>query len=327
MIKLSIIVPVYNVEKYIIRCLESLKDLNISNEIIVVNDGSTDSSKKLAEEFKEKNPEENIIVITQENKGLSGARNTGLKEAKGEYISFIDSDDFIVKEKYEELVNRTIDENLDIGIGNAIYYYENENERNNEFFRNKNLKDYSADAGIEWMKILSSRSSYRAEVWDDIYKREFLIKNNISFIPGRLHEDHMFTLNAFLKAERVKYFDLTFYNYVQRDNSIMTTKKIKNYDDMKKNVDEMKDLYEKYKDDERLGNFFPEELHNLYKSVIEGYYILDKEKYKKIKKEYKKFYKESMLRKRISRRYKTEGFIICISYYIFSVIKKMIKGK
>ncbi len=326
MIKLSIVVPVYNVEKYLIRCLESLKDLKIENEIIIVNDGSTDSSLKLAEEFKEMNESENIKIVTQENKGLSEARNTGLKISKGEYISFIDSDDFIIKEKYERLIENTINDKLDIGIGNAVYYYEDEQEKNNVFYRSRDIVDKKIDKGIIWMEILNNNSSYRAEVWDDIYRRKFLIENDIYFIPGRLHEDHMFTLNVFLKAERVKYFDLTFYNYVQRDNSIMTTKKIKNYEDMKQTLDETKEISKEYESETGLRRFFSENLHNLYKVVLDGYYYLDKKKYGEVRKEYMSFYYKSMLLKKIKLRYKLEGLFLLINHRVFEKIRKMVKG-
>ena len=107
-LKLSIIVPVYNVEKYVEKCLESLCGLKIENEIIVVNDGTKDSSLEIVERFKENHKNENIIIISQENQGLSEARNNGLKAAKGEYISFIDSDDFVDTENYEKFINEVI---------------------------------------------------------------------------------------------------------------------------------------------------------------------------------------------------------------------------
>ena len=101
-LKLSIIVPVYNVEKYLERCLKSLCGLKIENEIIIINDGTKDGSLEIAERFRENHKNENIIIISQENQGLSEARNNGLKVAKGEYISFIDSDDFVDTENYEK---------------------------------------------------------------------------------------------------------------------------------------------------------------------------------------------------------------------------------
>ena len=115
-LKLSIIVPVYNVEKYVEKCLESLCGLKIENEIIVVNDGTKDSSLEIVERFKENHKNENIIIISQENQGLSEARNNGLKAAKGEYISFIDSDDFVDTENYEKFINEVTEDKVDIGI-------------------------------------------------------------------------------------------------------------------------------------------------------------------------------------------------------------------
>ena len=116
-LKLSIIVPVYNVERYLEKCLKSLCGLNIENEIIIINDGTKDSSLEIAEKFRENHKNENIKIISQKNQGLSEARNNGLKVAKGEYISFIDSDDFVDTENYEQFINETIKDKVDIGIG------------------------------------------------------------------------------------------------------------------------------------------------------------------------------------------------------------------
>jgi len=116
-LKLSIIIPVYNVEKYLEKCLNSLCGLKIENEIIIINDGTKDSSLEIAEKFKKNHKNENILIISQENQGLSEARNNGMKIAKGEYISFIDSDDFVDTGNYEKFVNEVIKDNVDIGIG------------------------------------------------------------------------------------------------------------------------------------------------------------------------------------------------------------------
>ena len=156
--KLSIIVPVYNVEKYIEKCLNSLCNLETENEIIIVNDGSTDSSLKIVEEFKKNHDNENIIIISQENKGLSEARNTGLRKAKGEYVSFIDSDDFVDKKLYEMMIKEVIKDKVDYGIGKYSYCYENTDKKqynDNEIkeiigkFQSNPLKK-----GKEWLKIL-----------------------------------------------------------------------------------------------------------------------------------------------------------------------------
>ncbi|MBF4806104.1 MAG: glycosyltransferase, partial [Pseudoleptotrichia goodfellowii] len=251
--KLSIIIPVYNVEKYIEKCLNSLCNLETENEIIVVNDGSTDFSLKIAEEFKKNHDNENIIIISQENKGLSEARNTGLRKAKGEYVSFIDSDDFVDKKLYEMMIKEVIKDKVDYGIGKYSYCYENDDKKQ---YNDNEIKDIIGKfqlnplkKGKEWLKILKKEDKYGPEVWDDIYKREFLVKNNLFFKPDRLHEDEIFTLEAFLKAERVKYYAIPFYCYLQRENSIMKTQKVKNFTDMQKNIFDMENLLSEEKND------------------------------------------------------------------------------
>ena len=121
-ILISIIIPVYNVEKYIEKCLDSLADLDIENEIILINDGSTDKSLEKIEKYRESNPEKKILLFTQKNQGQAAARNKGIKNAKGRYISFIDSDDFVDIEKYNRFIKITIENNLDLSIGNFNYY-------------------------------------------------------------------------------------------------------------------------------------------------------------------------------------------------------------
>lgn len=121
--KLSIVIPVYNVEKYIERCLNSIFNLNLENEIILIDDGSTDRSLEIIEKIKENNINENIKIIRQSNQGPSEARNKGIEIAEGEYISFIDSDDFVDKDKYRELIVNTMKNGLDLGIGNMKKYY------------------------------------------------------------------------------------------------------------------------------------------------------------------------------------------------------------
>ena len=270
--KLSIIVPVYNVEKYIEKCLNSLCNLETENEIIIVNDGSTDSSLKIVEEFKKNYDNENIIIISQENKGLSEARNTGLRKAKGEYVSFIDSDDFVDKKLYEMMIKEVIKDKVDYGIGKYSYCYENTDKKqynDNEIkeiigkFQSNPLKK-----GKEWLKILKKEDKYGPEVWDDIYKREFLVKNNLFFKPDRLHEDEIFTLEVFLKAEKVKYYAIPFYCYLQRENSIMKTQKVKNFTDMQKNIFDMEKLLSEEKNDKAIQKILIEGIHRFYKIII-----------------------------------------------------------
>lgn len=326
MILLSVIIPLYNVQKYIERCLESLINLKIENEILIIDDESEDDSINIVKDFKNRHADKNIKIISQKNKGLSGARNTGIWESKGEYVSFIDSDDFVDLEKYEEFVRKAIKSKVDIAIGNAYYYYDKLNIKDKEFFRNRNLNKYGISSGVEWLNILNRENSYRAEVWDDLYRREFLIENNLFFMEGLLHEDEMFTVEAMLKAKKVNYIGIPFYYYVQRENSIMSNKKIKNYIDLTTIIEKL-ETFSKEKKNKKAQKFFLEKIHNLYKTVFEGFYYLDKKRFIKIKKEYRLLYLKKLLFSKIQLRYKVEGIIIIISYNLFKKVKTIIQLK
>ena len=278
-LKLSIIVPVYNVEKYLEKCLNSLCNLEIENEIIIVNDGTKDNSLEIAKNFKKENEKENIIIISQENKGLSEARNTGLRLAQGEYISFIDRDDFVDKKAYEMLIKEVISDKVEIGIGR--YKKIIEKEENLECITE--IREYEKGeikTGKEYLDVMYNKYMYGPEVWDDIFKREFLIKNSIFFKKGRMHEDEIFTLESMLKAEKVKFYGIYYYNYLQRKKSIMSEKTLKNYEDMEKNINEIYDflLVER---DEKIKRILESEIHRLYKIIIN--HTKDKYKYESIK--------------------------------------------
>lgn len=321
MIKLSIVVPVYNVQDYVEKCLKSLQNLKIENEIIIVNDGSKDESLKIIEEFKKNNKNENIKIITQENKGLSGARNTGLREAKGKYVSFIDSDDFVEKKEYENLIEQTIMMKLDIGIGNIKYYYKENSFKNIEIVRERKLEKENKQDGKNWLKLLVENKSYRPEVYDSIYNKEFLLKNNLFFKEGRLHEDEIFKLEVMLKAKSVKYFNEVFYNYVQRENSIMTSKKIKNYYDILESILEILKYAENEDEKSLVKKIFFEKSFELYKFVLLETYNNYRVENKKILKKYNK-QMIKILKEKIRIRYKIEFLFILFN---FSVYKKILE--
>ncbi|WP_297631107.1 glycosyltransferase [uncultured Clostridium sp.] len=224
--KLSIIVPVYNVENYIVECLESLRNQTIDSlEIIVVDDGSKDSS---IEKIQSMIDGDRVKLIVQENKGLSGARNTGLKVAKGEYVAFVDSDDYIgINTAYEEMYNLAISEKSEIVAGNCIKFYEDGREekleRNMEFFKKSPM-----EAEEFFLNSLESNRVY-APVWLNIYKRDFLKENSLQFMEGVLHEDEEFTPRVLLKAKKVSIYNKDFYMYRQRAGSIMNSGKNKKH--------------------------------------------------------------------------------------------------
>ena len=292
-LKLSIIIPVYNVEKYIKKCLDSVSGLKIKNEIIIVNDGTKDKSLEIAQNFKENNKNENIIIISTENQGLSEARNTGMKIAKGEYISFIDSDDFVDKENYEKFVSEVIKDNVDIGIGRFKKIIEKREKGIEKLECVTEIRNYNKEeirTGKEYYDIMYRNDMHGPEVWDDLFKRKFLLDNNIVFKKNRMHEDEIFTVETLLKAQKVRFYGIYYYNYLQREKSIMTTKSLKKYLDMEKNINEIYNfmLCEK---DVKTKKLLEDEIHRLYKIIIKHSKEYKKEN-KNFRKNYKKFLSE-----------------------------------
>lgn len=207
--KISVIIPVYNVEKYIRQCLESVINQTYKNlEIIIVNDGTKDNSMKIVEEYLQ---DKRIKIINKENGGLSSARNKGLEEATGKYISFIDSDDYIDLNLYENIVNELNEEDVII----FDYYVYNEKNKNFEIIAKKeeNLK-------IDDNKFLCT--SHSNNCWNKLYKREFILKIGIKFLEI-LYEDVFWNIQTIFEASKIKYINRKYYYYrINRENSIMT---------------------------------------------------------------------------------------------------------
>lgn len=243
-IDVSIIIPIYNVEKYLRQCLDSVYSIkNLRKEIILVNDSSPDNSKLIIEEYKKLFPEE-TVVVERENGGLSAARNSGLKIAKGEYVSFIDSDDFVDPIKFETLFINGNQEKLDIIIGRAKKIWDEKKEKKELLSVPEEFKNQGIVEGKNYLVDSLKYKKHRVEVWDDFYKRDFLLKNNLQFKEGILHEDVLFTFKAFCLANKVKFFDLDFYYYRQREGSIMSTINEKSYFSRLIIVEELLKFYE-----------------------------------------------------------------------------------
>lgn len=197
--KLSIIVPVYNVEKYLAKCLESLLDQTFSDfEIICINDGSTDHSLEILKDFEKK--DNRIKIISQQNEGLGAARNVGIRNSTGKYLGFIDSDDFADKTLFEKAINSAERNDSDIVIFNVYLYYTDSCFktvfRDTDFYSLLEKEGYFS--GIEHTRIINSIG-----VWDKIYKREFLLNNDIYNPEKRIYEDVLFTIKAIAKANRI----------------------------------------------------------------------------------------------------------------------------
>lgn len=227
MLKYSFIIPVYNCEKYIERCINSVLALQRNDmEIIVINDGSTDSTGEILARIKGKCAKVKVFDI--ENSGLSVARNTGIEKASGEYLIFVDSDDWINKEIEDPMLVACVD-NLDVCFYNALDVYSEEDDSTcYQLLYNINEDVvYDGEGILKWY----SKQDILHETWRGVYKKSFLVDNNISFIPGILYEDSPFWFDIMLKAKRVKYLDTYCYMYFRHSDSIIYTRT------NKKNVD------------------------------------------------------------------------------------------
>ncbi|ENZ03210.1 hypothetical protein HMPREF1092_00396 [Clostridium thermobutyricum] len=320
MIKLSVIVPVYNVEKYVLECINSLLNQSLdSMEIIVVNDGSTDSSMEKILNLK--NPK--IKIINQKNSGLSSARNRGIEEAKGEYISFVDSDDFIEnKNSFENMYNIGIEDNSDIVVGSCVKLYDD--GRREELNFDFNIFNKSPMNPEEFLlKSLKTKRVY-APVWLSIYKKDLINKNNLRFMPNIVHEDEEFTPRALLCANKVSIYKDIFYVYRQREGSIINSKKnIKYGKDILKIVSKLNKEADKFKDEE-LKKSFCNRLSAMALNSIYNYKIkeFDKEVFDLLDRDF--YGKNIKIRKNILKTNTTIFFCIEDIYRFF---RDMISGK
>lgn len=213
--KLSLIIPVYNVEMYLEKCLKSCLNQDLSRteyEIIVVNDGSSDNCLQIAEKIAAEKI--NVIVLSQQNGGLSIARNTGLKHAIGEYVWFVDSDDWIEENCLGEIIERLKDTQPDFLQLQYRLAYDDET-------LNKNC--YCKINGVVDGKQQIANGGVPIPAQFVIYNRNFLIKNELTFYPGIFHEDCEFKPRALFLAKRCASHDKVVYNYYQRTVGSITT--------------------------------------------------------------------------------------------------------
>ena len=204
--KVSVIVPVYNVEKYLERCLNSLVNQTLDDiEIIIVNDGTKDNSEKIIKEFLDKYPQK-IIYLKKENGGLSDARNYGIPYAKGEYIAFLDSDDYIEKEMYKEMYELAKKENSDMVECDFIWEYPDK------------IKE---DIGQIYNGKKEMLEKVRVVAWNKLIKRSILEKTKIQFPKGLRYEDVEFTYKLIPYLDKVAFLKKPYIHYTQRDNSII----------------------------------------------------------------------------------------------------------
>lgn len=243
--KVTVIIPVYNSEKYIGRCLDSVLNQTYKDfEILIVNDGSKDNSQKIIDSYNEKYSHK-IISIEQENKGVAITRNESIKKANGKYIMFIDNDDYLDSDYIETFVKNIEADDYDIVLGG----YRRPTETG-KIIKKLQLKNE------EWSKFMITAP------WAKIYKKQYLIKNNITFLSTNLGEDVYFNLKAMLMSNKIKIIDYIGYNWFYNTKSVSNT--------IQKNITQLQ-VYE-------LLNSIYDELNscNLLennKEIIEAYFI------------------------------------------------------
>ena len=214
MTKLSIIVPVYNVEKYLPKCLESLIKQTLKDiEIICVNDGSMDNSLAILKEFASK--DSRIRIIDNQHQGVAKTRNTGIEQSTGEYIGFVDSDDYIDIDFFEKLYNSATKSNSDIAIASIL--------KHKNFFNIYNAKYTKEETAItiqDKIKLCEDKKHFFFYAWNKIYHSGFIKENNIKFSEGQIYEDVMFAIKALYHSNKIISVYGTKYHYIEHENSL-----------------------------------------------------------------------------------------------------------
>lgn len=246
MAKVSVIVPVYNTEKYLRRCLDSLVNQTLQElEIVLVNDGSTDNSPDILKEYEEKYPEK-IVVIHKENGGQATARNLGIRKCSGTYVGFVDSDDYVDTAMFETMF-RTAQEN-DCDMVECHYHYVQESEKGDrELATRGNIRQYKdrKDMFINPMTC----------PWNKLFKRELLLQEGLEFPEGLIYEDTAFCIKVIPYIKKERFVDKPFVYYILRGTSTMNANKSRKVADIFPVLENIlifyrdKGFYEEYKEE------------------------------------------------------------------------------
>lgn len=311
--KISIIVPVYKVENELKRCMDSLLNQTLKDiEIILVDDGSPDKCPQLCDNYALE--DNRIKVIHKENGGLSDARNVGLIHANGDYILFVDSDDYISSNACEVLYFHAIKDDLDIVVGDAKRIEKHE-ER---LMSHANISLNKIMKGTDFLKEQLKYHGMHMAAWLNLYKKDFLIENELFFKKGILHEDEQWTPRVFLKANNVKYIRFAFYYYIIRENSITRNKdRTKNGIDLINTCYELEKIYEKVEDKE-LKELLNDYLVMLFLHAI-NYGDLYEKKYNEL------YSKDFLMGKSISIKNKMKVRLFMFNKRIYKWMNKITK--
>ena len=221
----SIIIPFYNTEEYLPKCLESLKKQTYKNiELIFTNDGSTDNSQHVVEQFIQGNPQLTALLINQDNLGPSEARNRALDISHGDFLFFLDSDDYLPSHAISSLVSASCDEDIIIGGKEVLH--------NGLVIQTDIPSSLLVLPQIDALKLALNMKNNTHLATCKLYRASFIKGNNIRFIPGRIYEDIAFSYDSLTNCKTVKYIPDTVYFCIVRSDSIMrniTNKNVKDY--------------------------------------------------------------------------------------------------
>lgn len=318
MYKYSIIVPTYNAEKFIIKCAESLKNQLFKDyEVLFINDGSTDDTLNILNNYIKNNKLENFKIITKKNGGVSSSRNCGIKHAKGEFLLAVDSDDFVC-EDFLTKIDAAINDKVDILIFSFYEYF-------NDDFKNKKIGINFVNDDIKKNAMISAPAQ-----WNKAIRRDLFLKNNISFPSGLIYEDLSTIPKLYLLTDKIKFIDEYIYYYRQQENSIMHTfnEKIFNIYPILENL---KDYYDKNDEKKKYIN----ELEKIF--IYNIFFIVNtlgsvkyrqKLKYQKdsiifLKNNYPRWYKNPYLKR---EKIKTRLHILIMKYNFLLPIYDLIRG-
>ncbi len=326
--KISVIVPIYNVENYLRECLDSVLAQTFSDwEMILVDDGSTDGSGKIADEYADL--DERISVIHQENAGLSAARNTGIDAARGEYLYFLDSDDYILENALDIMYNLAERNNAELVIFNGRDFLVSDDG----VFYEKDLliKDFKSYnrliTGNEvFCTMLANNSGVLYCVWLHLVRRDSLLKYDIRFKNGMLHEDNLYSFYLFMNVKSVIVIDEVLYMRRVREGSITNSRiTVRNLEGYNIIYTEITEWLHKEVVDENVKKYINQYLRFFFMSIAYNYYKLSKEEKYTFRPKFNNIMKLASLNNYNNDR---NVMLICKHRYIYKIyryLKRIIK--
>lgn len=224
---ISVIIPVYNTSKYLKKCLDTLKFQTYNNlEIICINDGSNDESLEILQDLQKQ--DNRITVYNQENHGSGYTRNKGLEYANGEYISFVDSDDWVLLDLYEKFMNKISvhQSDIDIFMFNAAVYLEDQIDILSTFYIKEDIKNYE-EHNVYTSKDINNLILKNMFVVNKIYRKDFLTDNNINFVEDKKNSEHLFNIQTLIKTKKIIIEEEPFYRRrIINNKDVIYTEKV-----------------------------------------------------------------------------------------------------